>query len=266
MTEVPDQEIAARPEAGEDPTTAEAAGRKGLVLVTGGNRGLGRAIVEALVEVGYRVAFTYRTGEEEARKLERVLNGRATAYPMDLSDRRRPKELVIQLETEEPIVALVNNAGIQSSSLLAMTSDADWDRMIDVNLSGAFRCCRAVLPMMVRRRRGAIVNVASLGAERGIAGQSGYAASKAGLLAMTRVLAKEMGKRKIRVNAVVPGFVETGMTENLPAAAKAGLRSAECLPGGTTAAAVAQAVVFLISDLASGVTGESLHVDAGASC
>ena len=247
-------------------TLADQDASKGLVLVTGGSRGLGRAIVEALTEAGYRVAFTYRTGEVEARHLVEKLGGRAEAYSLDLQDRSRPKELIDELEEQEAILALVNNAGVQSSSLLAMTSDADWDLMMDINLSGAFRCCRAVLPKMVRRRRGAIVNVASLGAERGIAGQAGYAASKAGLLAMTRVMAREMGKRNVRVNAVVPGFVETGMTEGLPEAAKKSLRAAECLPAGTTSKAVAQAVVFLISDCASGITGESLHVDAGASC
>lgn len=245
--------------------------RQGQILVTGGSRGLGAAIVARLVRDGDRVAFTYRTGDHEAQELIDSLQdddarAQVTAHAFDLGDRDAAKALIQTLEESGPIVGLVNNAGAQSSALVAMTSDADWERTLDVNLGGAFRCCRAVLPMMVRRRGGAIVNIASLGAERGVAGQGAYAASKAGLLALTRVMAREMGRRGIRVNAVVPGFVETDMTAGLPEAAKEGLRAAECLRSGVSADQVASAVAFLLSDAAGGITGESLHVDAGASC
>ena len=244
---------------------------QGQILVTGGSRGLGRAIVQRLVRDGERVAFTYRSGEEEARDLvaelqEEIPEAAVSAHAFDLGDSGGAKALVQALEQEGPVVGLVNNAGAQTSSLVAMISDADWERTLDVNLGGPFRCCRAVLPLMVRRRSGSIVNMASLGAERGVAGQGAYAASKAGLLALTRVMAREMGRRGIRVNAVVPGYVETDMTADLPESAKKGLRAAECLPTGVSADQVASAVAFLLSDAAGGITGESLHVDAGASC
>lgn len=244
---------------------------QGQILVTGGSRGLGRAIVERLVRNGESVAFTYRTAEPEAEGLVRSLEAEIpeaslSAHAFDLADGAAAKELIRELEERAPIDGLVNNAGAQSSALVALISDADWQRTLDVNLGGPFRCCRAVLPLMVRRRRGSIVNIASLGAERGVAGQGAYAASKAGLLALTRVMAREMGRRGIRVNAVVPGFVETDMTADLPEPAKKGLRAAECLRTGVSADQVASAVAFLLSDAAGGITGESLHVDAGASC
>ncbi|HEX6862047.1 MAG TPA: SDR family oxidoreductase, partial [Thermoanaerobaculia bacterium] len=160
---------------------------------------------------------------------------------------------------------LVNNAGIRRESLLALTSDEDWDAVIDVNLGGLFRCCRAVLRGMMVRRRGAIVNVSSLSALHGVAGQAAYAASKAGILGLTRSLAREVGKRGVRVNAVVPGFVPTDLTAGLPEAAVQMLRAGECLPGGVSAAGVAGAVLFLLSDGASAITGQTLVVDAGAS-
>jgi NAD(P)-dependent dehydrogenase (short-subunit alcohol dehydrogenase family) len=125
--------------------------------------------------------------------------------------------------------------------------------------------CRAVVPLMVRRRAGAIVNVASLGALRGVAGQSAYAASKGGVLALTRSLAREVGTRGIRVNAVVPGFVPTDMTAGLPEQAVSGLRAAEALASGVEAGQVASVVAFLLSDAAAAITGQSLPVDAGAS-
>ncbi len=237
-----------------------------LVLVTGGSSGIGRAIVEQLVAAGRKVAFTYRSGEDRAADIADAANGRALAFSMDLAERARPKELVRQLEDEiGPVEALVNNAGLEHTGLLAMTSDTDWDQILDINLGGVFRCCRAVLPMMVRRRRGAIVSISSLGALRGVAGQTAYAASKAGVLALTRSLAREVGKRGIRVNAVVPGFVETNMTAALSDKAIDALRSSEALRGGVSESTVADTVVFLLSDQASATSGQCLVVDAGAS-
>ncbi len=237
---------------------------RGVVLVTGGSSGIGRAIVEELAGGGAAVAFTWSSSEAAARELEECTG--AQAFHLELAERKRPAELVDEIgQRLGPVEGLVNNAGIQRGSLLAMTSDASWDETLDINLGGAFRCCRAVLKGMAHRRRGAIVNVSSLAARRGIAGLSSYAASKAGLLAMTRCLAREMGRRGVRVNAVVPGFVPTAMTESLPAQAVRGLRATECLPGGTDAAAVAHAVVFLLSDRASAITGQTLVIDAGTS-
>lgn len=235
-------------------------------LVVGGSGGLGRAVVELLVASGQPVAFTYRSGREEARRIEAAGDGLARAYALDLADREAPRRVVEAVESEmPPILGLVNAAGIQRGQLLAMTSDAAWEELLEVNLTGAFRCCRAVLGGMVRRRRGAIVNIASLAALHGVAGLGAYAASKAGLLGMTRSLAREVGKRGIRVNAVIPGFVATEMTRQLPAATVESLRTGECLPAGTEARGVAEAVAFLLSDRASSITGQALAVDAGAS-
>jgi 3-oxoacyl-[acyl-carrier protein] reductase len=240
----------------------------GTILVTGGNRGIGRAIVEALLAATPTdtVAFTFSSSADAARAVEEASQGRARAFHLDLADRGRPDDLIAEVEEAlGPVDGLVNNAGIRRESLLAMMPDADWDAVLEINLGGAFRCCRAVLRGMMVRRRGAIVNVASLSALHGVAGQAAYAASKAGLLGMTRALAREVGKRGVRVNAVVPGFVPTDLTAGLPEAAIQMLRSGECLPGGVGTGAVADAVVFLLSARAAAITGQTLVVDAGAS-
>jgi 3-oxoacyl-[acyl-carrier protein] reductase len=242
----------------------------GTILVTGGNRGIGRAVVEALVSTtaipADPVAFTFNSSEETARAVEEAAGGRARAFRLDLADRGRPDDLIAEIEEAlGPVEGLVNNAGVRRESLLAMMPDEDWDAVLEVNLGGAFRCCRAVLRGMMVRRRGSIVNVSSLSALHGVAGQAAYAASKAGLLGMTRSLAREVGKRGVRVNAVVPGFVPTDLTAGLPDAAVQVLRAGECLPGGVGAGSVADAVVFLLSDRASAITGQTLVVDAGAS-
>lgn len=234
--------------------------------MTGGSRGIGRGIVEALAANGREVAFTWHHDEAAAESTAAASGGRARPFRLDLRDREGPMVLVEEVEAAlGPVWGLVNNAGVHSDGLLALMSDAEWDSIIDVNLGGVFRCCRAVIPGMVRRRAGCIVNVSSLSAMRALAGQAAYSASKAGILALTRSLAREVGKRGVRVNAVVPGFVETDLTAELPPPVIAGLRAGECLPGGVTPRSVAGAVVFLLSEEASAVTGHALVVDAGAS-
>jgi 3-oxoacyl-[acyl-carrier protein] reductase len=226
---------------------------------------LGRAIVEALAaEPGTPVAFTFSTREAAARELEAATGARA--FPFELRDRNRADDLVTEVEEAlGPLEGLVNNAGMRRESLLALTSDEDWEAVVDANLGGLFRCCRAVLRGLMVRRRGSIVNISSLSALHGVAGQGAYAAAKAGILGLTRSLAREAGKRGVRVNAVVPGFVATDLTAGLPAASVAHLRAGECLARGVQPGDVAMAVQFLLSDRAAGITGQSLVVDAGAS-
>jgi 3-oxoacyl-[acyl-carrier protein] reductase len=237
----------------------------GTVLVTGGSRGLGRAVVEALAaEPETAVAFTWSSDEGAAREVAAATGARA--FRLDLRDRARPDDLVMEVEEAlGPLAGLVNNAGLRRESLLAMTSDEDWEAVLDTNLGGLFRCCRAALRGMMVRRRGSIVNVSSLSALHGVAGQGAYSASKAGILGLTRSLAREAGKRGVRVNAVVPGFVATDLTAGLPAEKVAHLRAGECLARGVEPADVAQAVLFLLSDRAAAITGQTLVVDAGAS-
>ena len=235
-----------------------------VALVTGGSRGIGRAIVRALAVEGWTVAFTWREREDEARRLAAELGEAARPFRLDLRDRARPGSLVVEVEEQVgPIAGLVNNAGVRRDGLLAALPDDAWEAMLDANLGGVFRCCRAVIPLMLRRRAGSIVNVSSLTAVHGLAGQTAYGAAKAGILGLTRSLAREIGSRGIRVNAVIPGFVPTEMVADVGPEHVKALRAAEVLPGGVTAASVADAVVFLLSDRAASITGQSLVVDAG---
>lgn len=238
----------------------------GTILLTGGSGGLGRALVEVLLAHGALIAFTFLHDETGAREIEGVAAGRARAYPLDLGDSTAVDRLVERVEAElGALDGLVNAAGVRADGLLAMTSDEEWRRLLEINLGGVFRCCRAVLPGMMHRRRGAIVNVTSLSARFGLAGQTGYAAAKAGIVGLTRSLAREVGGRGVRVNAVAPGFLSTELTAGLPEDVVVRLRERECLPGGVEPRAVAEAIAFLLSDRARAITGQCLFVDAGAS-
>lgn len=235
-----------------------------VALVTGGSRGIGRAVTFTLAEQGWTVAFTWREREEEARRVAEELGDRARPFRFDLRDRARAGDLVREVEEQVgPIEGLVNNAGVRRDGLLATLPDDAWDDLIDANLGGVFRCCRAAVPRMLHRRQGSIVNVSSMTAVHGLGGQAAYGAAKAGILGLTRSLAREVGSRGVRVNAVIPGFVPTEMVADIPPDRVKALRSAEALPAGVTTTGVAGAIAFLLSDASAAITGQTLVVDAG---
>lgn len=234
------------------------------VLVIGGSRGIGRATVATLVAQGRRVAFTWRAAEGAAREVEAASEGLARGFAFDVRDRAGAGPLVEQVEAAlGPLFGLVYCAGERRDGLLALASDEDWDSVLDTNLGGLFRLCRAVVPGMIRRRRGSIVGVSSLSGLHGVAGQALYGASKAGMLMLLRTLARECGKRGVRVNAVVPGYVPTDFVADVPEQAVAALRANECLPQGTSARSVADVVAFLLSEASAAMTGQALVIDAG---
>ncbi len=232
-----------------------------VVVVTGASRGIGRAIAEAFAKEGAKVACVATT-LPNAQATADAVGGRA--YACDVSDAAQVSDTFDRIAEEMGTVAvLVNNAGITRDTLLVRMKDEDWDRVLDVNLKGAFLCTRAVSKGMMKARAGRIVNVSSIIGDTGNAGQANYAASKAGLLGLTKSVAKELGARGVTCNAVAPGFIETEMTHGLPAEFKAHVE--KTAPAGRLGRAedVAAAVLFLASDAAAYITGQTLTVDGG---
>ncbi len=246
-------------------TSIDLAGK--VALVTGGTRGIGRAIVDALAGAGARVAFTYRSSDAEADALVADLAGRgvdAFALKGDAGDFAHAEAAVAAVvERWGAIDILVNNAGITKDNLMIRMSEDDWDAVIGTNLKSVFNFGKAAYRPMMKQRRGRIVNVASVVGVMGNAGQTNYAAAKAGIIGFSKSLAKELGSRNVTVNVVAPGFVETDMTAALPDAAKAAMLGGVPLGRPASPQDVAGAVLFLASDLAAYVTGHVLHVDGG---
>jgi 3-oxoacyl-[acyl-carrier protein] reductase len=236
----------------------------GSALVTGASRGIGAAIAKALAREGWPVGVNYRSDEQAANAVVEEITqagGRATALKGDVSDPEAIDALFKALEEEfGPVLVLVNNAGVRADGLAPMIGDEDWDKVVDTNLSAAFRMTRRALRPMIRSRYGRVVNIASIvGGVRGNAGQANYAASKAGLVAMTRTVAAEVAKRGVTVNAVAPGLIETDMTEGI---AENLLEHVPAQRAGTPDE-VAECVRFLASDGAAYVNGVCLTVDGG---
>ena len=239
---------------------------EGAALVTGASGGIGAAIADRLADQGWPVGVHYRSDEAGAGEVVGRIEsggGNALALHADIGEPDAADSLVTELEDRYgPVLALVNCAGTRADGLTPQLKDEQWDRVIETNLSAAFRLTRRVLRPMLRARYGRVINVASVVGPRANAGQANYAASKAGLIAMTHTVAVEVARRGITVNAVAPGFVETGLTADVPADAVAAEIPAR-RPGRPEE--VAACVGFLASDEASYVTGTTLTVDGGMS-
>jgi 3-oxoacyl-[acyl-carrier protein] reductase len=238
----------------------------GCALVTGASRGIGAACARRLAASGWAVGVNYCASEALAREVVAAIEqdgGRAIALPGDVSKQRDVGEMFTRLEAAHgPVLVLVNNAGVTDDALAAQLRDEEWQRVIDTNLSGAFRTTRRALRPMMRARFGRIVNVASLSAIRAIPGQANYAASKAGLIGLTMTIAVEVARRGITVNAVAPGLIETDMTREVLDDSVAGripaLRVGEV-------SEVASCVDFLVSSQAAYITGAVIPIDGGLS-
>jgi 3-oxoacyl-[acyl-carrier protein] reductase len=234
------------------------------VIVTGGSRGIGRAVVARFARDGAKVYFTYHSHAEEAEKTAAASGATALLCPQ--SDAAAIGAAVDRVVAENGRVdVLVNNAGISRDQYLMMMPPEDWDRVIDTNLNGAYRWCKAVTRPMLEARAGAIVTLASVSGLVGIAGQTNYAATKGALIAFSRSLAAELGPKGIRVNTVVPGFIETDMTARMPRQMKQQNLDRILLRRFGQADEVAAAVAFLASEDATYIVGQTLVVDGGLS-
>jgi 3-oxoacyl-[acyl-carrier protein] reductase len=228
-----------------------------VALITGGARGIGRAVVERLARDGWNVAFTYMTSTELPDGL--ALQG-------DVRDASRNAAVVEEVIAKfGSLDALVNNAGIRRDALLYNMSDADWRDVLQTNLDGAMSMTKSALTPMMKQRRGAIVNVASLSGLHGVVGQTNYAAAKGALIAMTKSLAREVARSGIRVNCVAPGLVDTDMIATLDAEVKKEMIRAVPMRRAVKSDEVAASIAFLLSDDASAITGQVICVDGGAS-
>ena len=244
-----------------DPLQGQAA------LVTGASRGIGRSVAIALAEAGANVAIGYRSRADEAERVLQEVNRRgreAIVVAGDVADPGVPAALVeAAVKRWGRLDILVNNAGITRDNLVMRMSEADWDAVIATNLKAPFLACKAALRPMLKQRYGRIVNVSSLAGVAGNAGQANYSAAKAGLIGLTRALAREVGSRNITVNAVAPGFVETEILHGLPAELLERAKQAAAIPRLGTPEDVAAAVLFLASPAASYITGQVLGIDGG---
>lgn len=238
-----------------------------VALVTGGSRGIGRAIAEELARAGATVVFTYVSNPTAAAETEKAIHeagGKARAVRCDVADHEAVEALVAEIVQEHGGLDIaVNNAGVTRDQLILRMKPEDFDAVIATNLRGAWSVCRAVTRPMMKKRAGRIINLSSVVAEMGNPGQTNYAASKGGLEALTRSLAREIGSRAITVNAVAPGFIDTDMTRELSDEVRKALT--ERIPLGRlgSAADVAAVVRFLASDAAGYITGQVIHVNGG---
>jgi 3-oxoacyl-[acyl-carrier protein] reductase len=238
-----------------------------VAIVTGASKGIGRSIAHKLAEQGAHVAFTYLSSVEKGQALEKELAAHGTrvkGYRSDASDFKAAEELVSSVVAEfGRLDIVVNNAGITKDGLLMRMTEEQFNDVIRVNLNSVFNMTKAAQKPMLKQRSGSIINMSSVVGVKGNAGQANYAASKAGIIGFTKSIALELGSRNIRCNAIAPGFIETEMTDVLPAETVKQWRDAIPLKRGGTPDDVANCVVFLAGDLSSYITGQVIHVDGG---
>lgn len=238
-----------------------------IILITGASRGIGRAIAQECANQGATVIFTYLSSEEKANALAAELSAtgaKVKGFRSDASNFEQAQKLVEDVVAEfGTIDVLVNNAGITRDTLLMRMSEEQWDEVINTNLKSAFNLTKAVQQPMLRARKGSIINMSSVVGVKGNAGQSNYAASKAGLIGFTKSIAAELGSRNIRCNAIAPGFIETEMTEALDQATVESWKKNIPLKRGGSPIDVANATVFLASDMSAYITGQTIHVCGG---
>jgi 3-oxoacyl-[acyl-carrier protein] reductase len=236
-------------------------------LITGASKGIGKGIAQEMARHGANIAFTYRSSAESARALEselQALGVKAQGYQSDAADFEAAQELVADVLKEfGNIDVLVNNAGITKDNLLMRMSEADFEQVLNVNLKSIFNLTKAIQRSMLKARKGSIINISSVVGIKGNPGQANYAASKAGIIGFSKSVALELGSRNIRCNVVAPGFIETEMTEKLDEKTVQAWRDAIPLKRGGTPEDVAQACLFLGSDLSAYITGQVLQVDGG---
>lgn len=238
-----------------------------VALVTGGSRGIGRAIAERFAKEGATVALTYVNGEEAAADAVAAITaegGTARAYRVDIADEEQVRALMKAVADDfGRIDILVNNAGVTADSYLMMMSKTNWDKVLDTNLGGIFNTCKQVLPLMLRQKGGSIVNVTSVAGLVGTAGQTNYSAAKHGIIGLTKSLAREISGKNIRVNAIAPGYIETDMLSKVPEKMREEYVTRVPAKRFGQPDEVAKVAAFLASDEASYIIGQTLVVDGG---
>ena len=238
-----------------------------IAVVTGAGRGIGRGIALALAREGAMVVVNYNGSKERAEEVVRTIEeagGKAAAIQCNISDFEAAKEFFANVVKEYgKIDILVNNAGITKDNLIMRMSEEEFDKVIEVNLKGAFNCMKHVSRIMLKQKSGHIINMSSVSGVMGNAGQVNYCASKAGIIGMTKSLARELGSRGITVNAIAPGFIETEMTDVLPEDVKENLLASIPLKRMGQTKDIAETVAFLASDKAAYITGQTISVDGG---